>query len=213
MNQDINKEEQYRMNLNTIYQSSLKYYAYANFDAGNVEDLIHETYIYFLERYEHYKDFSLERLTANHILKIKGLNIDEIRKSNSKASIVEIINPGDADYLESGSQLHIREVKEINKELNNKNKILIRYRTIAETADYIDENTESDDLSPEQITLFKQAQSFINKLEEKCKNLINSDLLGLKYKEMADKYNMKIGTIMSSLSRCWNKLDEIKNAK
>ena len=51
MNQDINKEEQYRMNLNTIYQSSLKYYAYANFDAGNVEDLIHETYIYFLERY------------------------------------------------------------------------------------------------------------------------------------------------------------------
>ena len=90
---------------------------------------------------------------------------------------------------------------------------LIRYRTIAETADYIDENTESDDLSPEQITLFKQAQSFINKLEEKCKNLINSDLLGLKYKEMADKYNMKIGTIMSSLSRCWNKLDEIKNAK
>jgi len=212
MNKSKNKEVEYREMLTSIYENSLKYYAYSHFEKQNVEDLIHETYAYFLERFEHYKEYNLDRLTANVILKIKGLNIDEIRKLNAKSDIVEVINPGDAEYLEKEQQIHIRELKEINKELKKQNKVLVRYRAVVETSNFIDETEQSHDLSPEQIALFKQAQSYINKLEEKCKNLINSDLLGLKYKEIGEKYSMKIGTVMSSLSRCWDKLDLIKNA-
>lgn len=212
MSQSKNKEKDYRDMLTSIYENSLKYYAYANFEDQNVQDLIHETYAYFLERFEHYKDYPVERLTANAILKIKGLNIDEIRKFHSKSDIVEIINTGDADYLEVGQQIHIRELKEINKELKNNNKVLIKYRSIVVATNNIDESIPSPNISTEQKILLKQALSYINQLEEKCRNLINSDILGLKYKEIAEKYKMKIGTVMSSLSRCWDKLDVIKNA-
>ena len=71
MSQSKNKEKEYRDMLTSIYENSLKYYAYANFEDQNVQDLIHETYAYFLERFEHYKDYLLNTAINN----FKTLNL------------------------------------------------------------------------------------------------------------------------------------------
>ena len=66
----------------------------------------------------------------------------------------------------------------------------------------------------EEIIWFLQStfcSNKLNKLDDKCQSLIKYQVINeKKYKEIAEHFNMKIGTVMSSLSRCWDKLKELK---
>lgn len=216
-----NTNQEYRDMLLSIYETNLKYFAHGRYKKIDADDLISATYEYFLKKFNTYKHNSLKQLTANMILKIQNLNIDNIRKETAGAEIVEIINPGDAEGLYKEQKIHITKIKRINKQLKKQEKTLVRYFNVIEVYRYSDEVKDEDggliknrEKSPEEKVLINQAYNFLNKLDDKCKNLIQSQILeDLKYKEIANKFNMKIGTVMSSLSRCWEKLEKIKELK
>ena len=48
---------------------------------------------------------------------------------------------------------------------------------------------------------------------KKCSELIRAQVTKeLKYKQIAKEFNMKMGTVMTNLRRCWKKLEELNNA-
>ena len=108
----------------------------------------------------------------------------------------------------------------ISPDLENDNLTLVKYRSVSTNVSFNDEidqgsidtsvNLNNNDRE-KQIKL-NQAYDLVNKLDDKCKNLIKYQVVNeKKYKEIAEHFNMKIGTVMSSLSRCWDKVKELKN--
>ena len=122
--------------------------------------------------------------------------------------------------MQVGDKISIRELKKINTILENDNLTLVKYRSVSSNVSFNDEidqgsidtsvNLHNNDRE-KQIKL-NQAYDLVNKLDDKCKNLIKYQVVNeKKYKEIAEHFNMKIGTVMSSLSRCWDKIKELKN--
>jgi RNA polymerase sigma factor (sigma-70 family) len=197
-------EKKYRENVMLIYKT-LTNYAYGKFDDPDIDDFIHNTVEYLLKKFNEYKNHTFEHLEATAILKIQGINIDAIRKFYAQADLVEIINPGDADHLHTGQTIHSKEVRIINKKLKNNDKILIRYKPYLRVQNLTTQTANTP--SPLQIAQYKQAEEILHQLDPECQNLIRSQLFDrMTYKELADKFNKKIGTIMSGLSRCYDKL-------
>ena len=210
----------YKEMLKEIYMTNLKYYAFGKFPADKAEDLIQKTIEYFLNKYETYKENNYKQLEGNLILKIQNLHKDNIRKDNASSLIGEVIFVGGANDLQVGDKISIRELKKINRILENDNLTLVKYRSVSSNVSFNDEIDQgSIDTSvnlnindrEKQIKL-NQAYDLVNKLDDKCKNLIKYQVINeKKYKEIAEHFNMKIGTVMSSLSRCWDKIKELKN--
>ena len=208
----------------SIYNDNLKYFAWSKYGKEIGDNIAGDTVVYFLEKYEHYKNHAHKHLEANTVLKARSLYIDLVRKENSKSLLGEITDPGGAEeHLEEGWRLPIKEIKEINEELKKSNEQEIKYKSIVVNVSLRDDDrgvvdsSYKDDVErnkdQEQQLMLKKAQDLINKLGDECKKLIKSQYYeNLKYKEIANKYNMKIGTVMSRLSRCWDKLSEIKDA-
>ena len=201
-------EARYRNNL-VIILDSLRSYAFGNFKAQDAEDLVQNTLVYFLERFSKYKNHTFEHLEGTAILKIRGLNIDEIRRFYANADLVEILDPGDGNQYNIGQIIHIREIKIENKKLNESNQILIRYRPYVRLS-HGNSNLKTKNISPERKIHYEQNEKLLNQIGSKCKNLIKSQIYReLSYKDICKEFNMKMGTVMSSLSRCWSKLRDL----
>ena len=210
----------YKEMLKEIYTSNLKYYAFGKFSADIAEDLIQKTIEYFLEKYDTYKENNYKQLEGNLILKIQNLYKDKIRTDNARSLIGEVTFVGDAHDIQVGDKISIRELKKINTTLENDNLTLVKYRSVSSNVSFNDEFDHSsieasiglnNNDNEKQIKL-SQAYDLVNKLDDKCKSLIKYQVVNeKKYKEIAEHFNMKIGTVMSSLSRCWDKVKELKN--
>ncbi len=220
-----NNVENYKDMISKIYITNLKYYAFAHFQ-NDAEDLLGDTVEYFLSSYENFKNSSYKQLEANMIMKIKNLRIDKIRTENSNSLIAEILDPGDIEHIGinigKGDKISIKEIKKINEQLINKNLKKVIYRGISLTISGNDdlgqlELDKSQKLSDEDILKnikLKQAYDMLDKLGEKCRDLIRAQITrDLKYKQIAKEFNMKIGTVMTNLSRCWSQLKELNHVR
>ena len=220
-----NNVSNYKNMIANIYKTNLKYYAFAHFPR-EAEDLLGQTVEYFLDSYDVFQKSNYQQLEANMIMKIKNLRIDLIRTENSKSLIAEIIDPGDLEEIgkniEKGNKLSIKEIKELNAQLEDNNLKKIIYRGVSQNISGSDDFGQSEIDKSQQLTdedplkniKLKQAYDMVDQLGKKCSELIRAQVTKeLKYKQIAKEFNMKMGTVMTNLSRCWKKLEELKNAK
>ena len=106
-------------------------------------------------------------LKAVAVLKMKGLYIDEIRKTKKFTSMTD----------EKGQDLEIADEKQ------------------TDTLDKISLSTECN-----------KALSVIKSMGEKCREILMLAADDLAYKEMAEKIDTPIGTVMSRLANCRKEL-------
>ena len=126
------------------------------------------------------------------------------------------------EYRELAWVLSIKEIKELNAQLEDKNLKKIIYRGVSQNISGSDDFGQSEIDKSQQLTdedplkniKLKQAYDMVDQLGKKCSELIRAQVTKeLKYKQIAKEFNMKMGTVMTNLSRCWKKLEELKNAK
>ena len=209
------RENKYREMLTKIYDNDLKYFAWKHYGQQTGSELLSDTITYFLEKYNTYKNKNYNQLTANTIIKIKNLLIDKIRKENSSGIFGEIYDVGNYLSLDVGDIISIAEIKNINLQLKKDNLKQIKYHvktstvSISSTSIESEISTTNDQEKHQKLIL---ALKLLENLEGKCEELIKSQLLEeLSYKEIQKKFNINsIGTVMSSISRCWDKLKKLK---
>ena len=80
-----------------------------------------------------------------------------------------------------------------------------------EDANPIDESYNLDD---EKIFQLKKAQDALSKISQNCQEIIKLSIFGKSYKEISSILDIKIGTVMSRLSRCFKSVQgHIKHDK
>ena len=129
------------------------------------DELINGAAEYLISNKEKYMDHP--NLKAVAVLKMKGLFIDEIRKTKKFTSMTD----------EKGQDLEIADEKQ------------------TDILDKISLSTECN-----------KALSVIKSMGEKCREILMLAADDLAYKEMAEKIDTPIGTVMSRLANCRKEL-------
>ena len=129
------------------------------------DELVNGAVEYLISNKEKYMDHP--NLKAIAVLKMKGLFIDEIRKTKKFTSMTD----------EKGQDLEIADEKQ------------------TDISDKISLSTECN-----------KALSVIKSMGEKCREILMLAADDLTYKEMAEKIDTPIGTVMSRLANCRIKL-------
>ena len=128
-------------------------------------ELVNGAVEYLISNKEKYMDHP--NLKAIVVLKMKGLFIDEIRKTKKFTSMTD----------EKGQDLEIADEKQ------------------TDILDKISLSTE-----------YHKALSVIKSMGEKCREILMLAADDLAYKEMAEKIDTPIGTVMSRLANCRKEL-------
>ena len=128
-------------------------------------ELVNGAVEYLISNKEKYMDHP--NLKAVAVLKMKGLFIDEIRKTKKFTSMTD----------EKGQDLEIADEKQ------------------TDILDKISLSTECN-----------KVLSVIKSMGEKCREILMLAADDLAYKEMAEKINTPIGTVMSRLANCRKEL-------
>jgi len=128
-------------------------------------ELVNGAVEYLISNKEKYMDHP--NLKAIAVLKMKGLFIDEIRKTKKFTSMTD----------EEGKDLEIADEKQ------------------TDISDKIHLSFES-----------RKMLSIIYNMGEKCREILNLALDHLTYKEMAERLDTPIGTVMSRLANCKKEL-------
>ena len=128
-------------------------------------ELVNGAVEYLISNKEKYMDHP--NIKAIAVLKMKGLYIDEIRKTKKFTSMTD----------EKGQDLEIADEKQ------------------TDILDKISLSTE-----------YHKALSVIKSMGEKCREILMLAADGLTYKEMAEKIDTPIGTVMSRLANCRKEL-------
>ena len=128
-------------------------------------ELVNGAVEYLISNKEKYKDHP--NLKAVAVLKMKGLFIDEIRKTKKFTSMTD----------EKGQDLEIADEKQ------------------TDISDKISLTTECN-----------KVLSVIKSMGEKCREILMLAADDLAYKEMAEKIDTPIGTVMSRLANCRKEL-------
>ena len=128
-------------------------------------ELVNGAVEYLISNKEKYMDHP--NLIAVAVLKMKGLFIDEIRKTKKFTSMTD----------EKGQDLEIADEKQ------------------TDISDKISLSTECN-----------KALSVIKSMGEKCREILMLAADDLAYKEMAEKIDTPIGTVMSRLANCRKEL-------
>jgi len=129
------------------------------------DELVNGAVEYLISNKEKYMDHP--NLKAVAVLKMKGLYIDEIRKTKKFTSMTD----------EKGQDLEIADEKQ------------------TDILDKISLSTECN-----------KALSVIKSMGEKCREILMLAADDLAYKEMAEKIDTPIGTVMSRLANCRKEL-------
>ncbi|SVC06471.1 uncharacterized protein METZ01_LOCUS259325 [marine metagenome] len=129
------------------------------------DELVNGAVEYLISNKEKYMDHP--NLKAVAVLKMKGLFIDEIRKTKKFTSMTD----------EKGQDLEIADEKQ------------------TDILDKISLSTECN-----------KALSVIKSMGEKCREILMLAADDLAYKEMAEKIDTPIGTVMSRLANCRKEL-------
>ena len=129
------------------------------------DELVNGAVEYLISNKEKYKDHP--NLKAVAVLKMKGLFIDEIRKTKKFTSMTD----------EKGQDLEIADEKQ------------------TDISDKISLSTECN-----------KVLSVIKSMGEKCREILMLAADDLAYKEMAEKIDTPIGTVMSRLANCRKEL-------
>jgi len=129
------------------------------------DELVNGAVEYLISNKEKYMDHL--NLKAVAVLKMKGLYIDEIRKTKKFTSMTD----------EKGQDLKIADEKQ------------------TDILDKISLSTECN-----------KALSVIKSMGEKCREILMLAADDLAYKEMAEKIDTPIGTVMSRLANCRKEL-------
>ena len=132
---------------------------------GDPYELVNGAIEYLISNKEKYMDHP--NLKAVAVLKMKGLYIDEIRKTKKFTSMTD----------EKGQDLEIADEKQ------------------TDILDKISLSTECN-----------KALSVIKSMGEKCREILMLAADDLAYKEMAEKIDTPIGTVMSRLANCRKEL-------
>ena len=128
-------------------------------------ELVNGAVEYLISNKEKYMDHP--NLKAVAVLKMKGLFIDEIRKTKKFTSMTD----------EEGRDIEITDEKQ------------------TDISDKIHASFES-----------KKALSIIYNMGEKCREILDLALDHLTYKEMSERLDIPIGTVMSRLANCRKEL-------
>jgi len=150
---------------------------------GNVhdaEDLIQKAALKAFEKRDRYND---DNFTGLLVTIMRNAFLDEIRKTKGK----QFSEYYDFDGARESDDIP-KELYEIRKELYEIRKELIVYIV----DDY---NTNINDVN-----------AALDKMDDNCRALLTLRGEGYKYGEIAEKLSKKIGSVMSGLSRCKNKL-------
>ena len=129
------------------------------------DELVNGAVEYFISNKEKYKDHP--NLIAVAVLKMKGLFIDEIRKTKRFTSMTD----------EEGKDLEVPDEKQ------------------TDISDKINLSSECN-----------KVLSVIKSMGEKCREILMLAADDLAYKEMAEKIDTPIGTVMSRLANCRKEL-------
>ena len=129
------------------------------------DELVNGAVEYLISNKEKYMDHP--NLKAVAVLKMKGLYIDEIRKTKKFTSMTD----------EKGQDLEIADEKQ------------------TDISDKISLSTECN-----------KVLSVIKSMGEKCREILMLAADDLAYKEMAEKIDTPIGTVMSRLANCRKEL-------
>ena len=132
------------------------------------DELVNGAVEYLISNKEKYMDHP--NLKAVAVLKMKGLFIDEIRKTKKFTSMTD----------EKGQDLEIADEKQ------------------TDISDKISLSTECN-----------KVLSVIKSMGEKCREILMLAADDLAYKEMAEKIDTPIGTVMSRLANCRKELKEL----
>ena len=132
---------------------------------GDPYELVNGAVEYLISNKEKYMDHP--NLKAVAVLKMKGLFIDEIRKTKKFTSMTD----------EKGQDLEIADEKQ------------------TDISDKISLSTECN-----------KVFSVIKSMGEKCREILMLAADDLAYKEMAEKIDTPIGTVMSRLANCRKEL-------
>ena len=128
-------------------------------------ELVNGAVEYLISNKEKYMDHP--NLKAVAVLKMKGLFIDEIRKTKKFTSMTD----------EEGKDLEIAD----EKQTDISDKIHLRFES-------------------------RKMLSIIYNMGEKCREILDLELDHLTYKEMAERLDIPIGTVMSRLANCKKEL-------
>ena len=131
-------------------------------------ELVNGAVEYLISNKEKYMDHP--NLKAMAVLKMKGLFIDEIRKTKKFTSMTD----------EEGKDLEIADDKQLD------------------ISDKINLSSECN-----------KVLSVIKSMGEKCREILMLAADDLAYKEMAEKIDTPIGTVMSRLANCRKELKEL----
>ena len=131
-------------------------------------ELVNGAVEYLISNKEKYMDHP--NLKAVAVLKMKGLFIDEIRKTKKFTSMTD----------EEGKDLEIADDKQLD------------------ISDKINLSSECN-----------KVLSVIKSMGEKCREILMLAADDLAYKEMAEKIDTPIGTVMSRLANCRKELKEL----
>ena len=132
------------------------------------DELVNGAVEYLISNKEKYMDHP--NLKAVAVLKMKGLYIDEIRKTKKFTSMTD----------EKGQDLEIADEKQ------------------TDISDKISLTTECN-----------KVLSVIKSMGEKCREILMLAADDLTYKEMAEKIDTPIGTVMSRLANCRKELEQL----